>query len=220
MAFSSPRIRPRFIATVLMVGLIPLAVQYTTAADSAETKPSEAVPQLSREESLAAIRALAEEYLKALPKADGELVADFIDPADRVEIHTKLAPVMAEAARLNSPQTRRIVANFYANIPADARANPSEKQATAGFFNFVLLGSPEVVAIFKSATFTVTNITLTPDGKEGTLTYTLSSGEQVVTTSERVRQTRGRWYLRTSMQPGNLANALRNSFRKHAQDNP
>lgn len=212
--------RFRFIAAVLLASLSPLVSAFSHAADPAVTESSEAMPKLTRDESLAAIRTLGEDYLKALNKADGELVSDFIDPADRAEIHTKLAPVMAEAARLNSPQTRRIVANFYSGMPTEARANPTEKQATAGFFNFVLLGNPEVAEVMKNATHTITDITLNPGETEGTLTYILESGGQSVTTTESVRQTRGRWYLRTSMRPGNLANALRNSFRKHSQDNP
>lgn len=212
----------RLTAAALLAATPALVPASASAAEPAPLTPPPApvtaLPATAADE--AAIRSVGARYMDGMAKRDATLVATCIDPEDRAEIHSLIPPIMAEAAQLQSAQTREMVANFYADIPPADRAKPSEMQATAGFFNFVLLGSPAMAEAMKSAVFQVTKVTVAPDGQEATLTYTMDFNNQSVTTRERLRRTQGQWYLRTSMRPSRVAEALRNSLRTHSKNNP
>lgn len=171
-----------------LIGLT-LALTLCAASFAADTKPIEDV---------------FNRYWSAYAKKDFARAAADVLPSDLEEAKAALLPVFLEAQNHRGKEVQEMVTAFFGRTVGKARESLTPQEVFAGLNRLITGGNPEFFELLKNASVSIIFVRR-PDAENAEVHFQVTVQGQSDTDSEALTNKNGRWWVRISEDPREVA---------------
>lgn len=152
----------------------------------------------------APIEAMFQKYWDAYAKKDFAKAAAEVLPSDLEEAKTEILPVFLAAQAHKKKEAQEIVNIFFGKAVGKARESLPPAEVFAGLNRVITANNPDFFEMLKEAKTTIVFVR-TPDNDNAEVHFQVTVRGASDMDAERLTKKNGRWWLRFSEDPKNVA---------------